>query len=157
MPDHLTPDQRSKLMSRVRGRDTKPELLVRKLLHRLGYRFRIHQRSLPGTPDIVLKKHMVAIFVHGCFWHGHEGCQRSRLPQTRTAFWERKIRRNIERDSDASARLSDKGFRVLVLWECELKNGDALAERLVEQLPRTGMTNGAQIADERPGRAQDRA
>lgn len=135
-------------MSRVRSKDTKPELLVRSLLHRLGYRFRLHQKKLPGTPDIVLKKHRLAIFVHGCFWHGHEGCPRSKIPATRTAFWKEKIRRNIDRDSVSSARLGEVGFRVLALWECELKDADALAAKLVSHLPRTGRNDGPQIEDE---------
>lgn len=145
MADHLTPAQRSQLMSRVRSKSTQPEMLVRQLLYRLGYRFRIHVRALPGTPDIVLRKHGLVIFVHGCFWHGHSGCPRSNLPKTRKSFWEAKIHRNIERDSVAATRLGELGFRVLALWECELKDLDALAVKLAEHLPPKAHNDGAQI------------
>src|SRR5262245_34234702 len=98
MADRFTAEQRSRNMSRVRGRDTQPEIIVRKLLHRLGYRFRLHRKGLPGKPDIVLPKYRTAIFVHGCFWHGHPGCRRSARPTTNVEFWNRKIDGNVERD-----------------------------------------------------------
>ena len=117
-------------MARVRQRDTKPELVTRKLLHAQGYRFRLHQRSLPGTPDIVLTRHRRIIMVHGCFWHGHPGCARSRLPETNHDWWAAKIDGNTRRDVETLARLHELGWRVLVVWECETKDGDALNRRL---------------------------
>lgn len=120
--DKISPAQRSANMSRVRSKDTKPELLVRRILHSAGYRFRLHRRDLPGSPDIVLPKWKTAIFVHGCFWHGHEGCRRSKLPATRTEFWKVKIERNRERDRIAREELAALGYQVVTLWECELRN-----------------------------------
>ncbi|HEY7811269.1 MAG TPA: very short patch repair endonuclease [Allosphingosinicella sp.] len=124
--DHLTPEQRSRNMSRIRGSNTKPELAVRKMLHRAGFRFRLHRRDLPGTPDIVLPRHRVAVFVHGCFWHGHEECRRSALPKTRREFWAEKIARNRARDLRATEALRAAGFSVVTLWECQIHDTDAV-------------------------------
>lgn len=120
MTDVLTPDQRRLNMSCIRGRDTKPELLVRKALHARGFRFRLHRKDLPGCPDIVLPRFRVATFVHGCFWHGHN-CPLFKVPATRTDFWQSKIARNIERDRSVQAALIRDNWRVLVIWECALK------------------------------------
>lgn len=125
MADRLTAEQRSKNMSCIRGKDTKPEMLVRRCLHSLGFRFRLHRRDLPGCPDVVLPRWRAVIFVHGCFWHRH-GCRNSRLPATRTEFWKAKLGRNAERDSEAGARLKASGWRVFVVWECALKGPDRL-------------------------------
>lgn len=133
-------------MSRVRGKNTKPERSVRSLLHRAGFRFRIHKRDLPGTPDIVLKRHRAAIFVHGCFWHGHEGCRRSKLPETKTDFWRTKIDRNIERDSAAVDALERLGYRVLVLWECEIRNREEVRARVLRFLS-GGAGDGEEVAN----------
>lgn len=108
-------------MSGIRGKNTKPEIQVRKLLHAAGYRFRLHRKDLPGKPDIILPRYRVAILVHGCFWHGHENCHLFRLPKSRTEFWEQKISGNIERDNKNQAALIDKGWRVLLVHECALK------------------------------------
>jgi DNA mismatch endonuclease (patch repair protein) len=124
--DKLTPPQRSANMGRVRNKNTKPELLVRSVLHRAGYRFRLHRRDLPGSPDIVLPKWKTAVFVHGCFWHGHEGCRRSKLPATRTDFWQAKVERNQERDRAAHEELAALGYRVVTLWECELRSESSI-------------------------------
>lgn len=110
---------RSALMSRVRGGNTTPELVVRRIVHALGYRFRLHRRDLPGTPDIVLPRSRKIIFVHGCFWHRHPGCSRATTPRTRTAFWQRKFERNVERDRRNIAELQTLGWKILVVWECE--------------------------------------
>lgn len=121
---------RSEMMARVRSKDTKPEKLVRSLLHALGYRFRLHRRDLPGCPDIVLPGHEAAIFVHGCFWHGH-GCKRAgRLPKTNADFWVQKLGANLARDARNRKALENLGWKVLVVWECELKDEEALTHLL---------------------------
>lgn len=122
MVDVMSSDKRSALMSRIRGKNTAPEVLVRKLLWRSGLRFRLHGTSLPGRPDIVLRKWRVAVFVHGCFWHHHDNCPLFRLPATRTDFWEAKLARNRARDIDATRLLRLAGWRVAVVWECALKH-----------------------------------
>ncbi|GGF81910.1 very short patch repair endonuclease [Paracoccus acridae] len=127
MADKLSPSARSENMSKVRSRDTGPELRVRRLLHRAGYRFRLQRRDLPGRPDLYLPKYKLAIFVHGCFWHGHDGCRRARLPTTRPEFWKAKIMRNKERDAAALRALAAAGIEVLTLWACELDDNAILA------------------------------
>lgn len=118
--DKITPEQRSKTMSRIRSKNTKPEMLVRRYLYANGFRFRVNVKTLPGTPDIVLKKYHTAIFINGCFWHGHV-CQQGRMPKTNVAFWENKIHRNIERDAQVRDQLRALGWRTMVVWECQLK------------------------------------
>jgi len=128
MAEKLNQDQRSEIMRKVRGKDTKPELVVRRLLHRLGYRFRLHVRELSGRPDVVLPKYRTVVFVHGCFWHGHT-CPKGRLrPVTNAEFWARKIDGNIKRDAKHRVDLQDSGWQVLTVWECELKNAELLDE-----------------------------
>jgi len=122
--------KRSALMARVRNKDSKPELVVRRLAHRLGYRFRLHCRSLPGTPDLVFPKLGKVIFVHGCFWHRHQNCFLTTTPKTRTAYWTDKFARNIERDAAKTGQLKALGWEVLVLWECETFDPDTMIERL---------------------------
>lgn len=124
------PESRSRTMRAIRKKDTKPELLVRKRLHALGFRFRLHRRDLPGTPDIVLPRHRAAIQVHGCFWHQHPGCRHATTPLTRQDYWIPKLKRNVARDHDAAEALEALGWRLLILWECELGDGDALDARL---------------------------
>lgn len=121
MNDTLSSEQRSRLMAKVRGKDTAIEKKVRSYLHKRGYRFRKHVVGLPGSPDIVLPKYRAAIFVHGCFWHGHSECKKSRLPTTRRAFWEEKRKANIERDARKITELLNLGWRVAVLWQCALE------------------------------------
>ena len=121
-------------MARVRSKDTGPELAVRRLLHRLGYRYRLHRTDLPGKPDICFPSRRKAIFVHGCFWHRHEGCARTRTPKTRTSFWERKFETNVVRDRLNIADLREIGWETMVVWECETKELEALVPRLVEFL-----------------------
>ncbi|WP_304319695.1 very short patch repair endonuclease [Phocaeicola plebeius] len=122
MSDVMTPEQRSRCMAAIRGKDTKPEILVRKFLFSKGLRYRLNNRKLPGSPDIVLKKYKTVIFVDGCFWHGHEGCKYFRLPKSNTPFWEAKITRNIERDKETTQALTALGWKVIRIWECELRN-----------------------------------
>lgn len=133
--DCFTPQKRSEVMSRVKSANTEPELLVRSTLHRLGYRFRLHRKDLPGSPDVVLPKYRTVIFVHGCFWHQHPGCRKATLPKKNSAFWEAKLRRNQERDRRAQSNLRDQGWNVLVLWECEIfHEADALPEKIENAL-----------------------
>ena len=117
MPDKV-PMSRSEMMSRIGPRDTAPEMAIRRTLHRAGYRFQLHRKDLPGRPDLTLPKHRAVIFIHGCFWHGHEGCRNFRIPKTNSAFWKEKIARNIERDRRALVSLKLLDWRVLVVWEC---------------------------------------
>ena len=130
MADHFTREQRRYCMSRIRGKDTKPEILVRKGLHARGFRFRLQDRKLPGRPDIVLPKWGVAIMVNGCFWHGHKGCRYATRPKENTEFWEAKITRNRHRDEVTSAHLEALGWTVITIWECELKGKAAVETRL---------------------------
>lgn len=109
-------------MSRIRGKDTKPEIMVRKFLYAQGFRYRLHVKDLPGKPDIVLPKFKTVIFVHGCFWHSHYGCKKATLPKTRTEWWKAKISKNVEKDAASITRLIEAGWNVLIIWECELKS-----------------------------------
>lgn len=124
MTDTLTPDARAERMSRVRGRDTGPEMAVRRILHAMGYRYRLHAKELPGRPDIVFRKRRIAIFVHGCFWHRHPdpNCRLARLPKSRLDFWLPKLEGNQARDLANVEKLEAAGWRVLIVWECELGN-----------------------------------
>ena len=128
--DRHSSEVRSKNMSAVRARNTKPEHIVRSLLHRMGYRFRLHAEELPGKPDIILPKYRTVIFVHGCFWHQHPGCKKAKRPATRIEFWDKKLDDNITRDARNYQLLSDQGWRVLVVWECEMLDQERLAVRL---------------------------
>ncbi len=127
---------RSANMARIGSTDTQPELTVRRLLHRLGYRYRLHRRDLPGTPDICFPSRKKAIFVHGCFWHRHEGCQRTTTPKTRTSFWENKFQQNVVRDRMNLERLGDLDWETMVVWECETDDLEQLTPRLVAFLCR---------------------
>lgn len=138
----MTPEQRSRCMAAVHSKDTKPEVLVRKFLFAKGLRFRVCDRKLPGKPDIVLPKYKTVIFIDGCFWHGHEGCRRSRLPQTRVDFWRSKINTNKLRDRRIDTELTNVGWRVIRLWECEIRNKtrqaivlEALYHHIIRQTP----------------------
>lgn len=130
MADIWTSEKRSEVMSHIRGRDTSPELLVRSLLHGMGYRFRLHVSYLPGKPDIVLRRHGVVINVHGCFWHQHRSCKDACIPKTRTAWWMEKLQGNVERDRRNVRALRKLGWRVLTIWECELRKPLKLKQRL---------------------------
>jgi DNA mismatch endonuclease, patch repair protein len=140
MADSWTSEQRSQVMSRVKNENTKPEKHVRSLLHRMGHRFRLHRRDLPGTPDIVLPRHRKAILVHGCFWHSHD-CPRGKRPSTHTEFWNSKLDSNAERDRTNREALEERGWQVLTLWECELKDCDAVSEKLRYFIEDSTMTN----------------
>ncbi|MBA3939801.1 MAG: very short patch repair endonuclease [Sphingopyxis sp.] len=139
--DNRSADSRSRLMARVRAKNTKPEIEVRSLLHKLGYRFRLHRKELPGKPDIVFKRRRKAIFVHGCFWHGH-GCRIGKLPKSNIQFWQDKIERNRARDAENRSELEKLGWSVDEVWQCELKDNQALTDRLQKFL---GPTNSIDI------------
>ena len=124
--DIVTPEQRSKIMSMIKGKNTKPEMLVRSVCHELGLRYRLHRKDLPGKPDLVFPKHRLCIFVHGCFWHRHPGCKYAYTPKSRLNFWLPKLAKNVERDIDAQQTLIARGWRVVIIWECHTKNREVL-------------------------------
>lgn len=130
MTDVFSKNKRSWIMSRVKAVDTKPEIIVRSAVHRMGFRFRVHRRDIPGSPDIVLPRHAKVIFVHGCFWHGHRGCSRARRPTTNRRFWNKKLNSNIERDKRLKNQLRKMGWKILVVWECETKQPERLLKKL---------------------------
>lgn len=135
MADMLTSERRSWNMSRIRGRNTGPELRLRSLLHRAGFRFRLHAKRLPGRPDVVLPKYRTAIFVHGCFWHRHPGCRNATMPSTRREFWQEKFNGNVTRDARSRAVLEEAGWTVMTVWECELKaDAESVVRRLADEL-----------------------
>lgn len=132
--DRLSRADRSALMAKVRSKDTKPELLVRKAAHRRGFRFRLHRKDLPGTPDLVFPRFKLAVFVHGCFWHRHPGCKRTSTPTRNRSRWTAKFESNLRRDAEAVAKLEADGWRVLVIWECETRKANVLESRLTDAL-----------------------
>lgn len=134
MTDVFSNEKRSWIMSRVRGKDTSPELRVRSLAHRLGYRFRLHRKDLVGKPNLVFSTRKKVIFVHGCFWHGHDCARGKRTPKTNSKYWIEKIRKNIERDIKNQAELTSLGWNVLVVWECETKDLDELVRKISKYL-----------------------
>ncbi|MCK1744150.1 DNA mismatch endonuclease Vsr [Bradyrhizobium sp. 139] len=139
MADKLTPQQRSANMARIRSRHTTPELTVRRIVHSLGFRYRLHRRDLPGTPDLVLPKSKRVIFVNGCFWHRHPSCHLTSMPKSNVAFWEAKFERTVRRDEMARRALQELGWTVLTVWECETRDVQSLAGRLRKLLKSTNM------------------
>lgn len=134
MSDTVSKEQRSRNMSRIRGRDTRPEMIIRSTLHQLGFRFRLHVKSLPGKPDIAFPKHHKVIFVHGCFWHRHQGCKRCTTPTTNTDYWIPKLAGNAERDKLHKRALAKLGWKVLVVWECEIRDLSKLERKVLRFL-----------------------
>lgn len=134
MTDTVDSQKRSEMMSRIRSRDTKPEIIVRRIAHRLGLRFRIHRKDLPGCPDIVFPRYRAVIMVHGCFWHRHPGCRYAYTPKTRVRFWQEKFENNVVRDRRNETALHELGWRVLVIWECETRDLGAVEARIKEHL-----------------------
>ena len=132
--DNLSPEHRSWNMSRIRSANTRPELKVRSLLHRMGYRFRLHRKDLPGRPDIVLPGKRTVILVHGCYWHRHRGCKLAYEPKSNREFWESKFNENIKRDNRTQSQLQELNWRVITVWECETRNLEVLASRLAEEI-----------------------
>ncbi|SDY39846.1 very short patch repair endonuclease [Nitrosomonas halophila] len=139
MTDTMSSAQRSRIMSRVRAKNTRPEMTVRRLLHSMGYRYRLHDTSLPGKPDLVFASRHKVIFVHGCFWHGHEGCRFFAVPKSNRDFWNDKFKRNMARDEANYVKLCEAGWSVLVIWQCELRDLKEVEQRAMEFLgpPRT--------------------
>jgi len=139
MADKISKARRSWVMSRVSGKHTKPERLVRSLLHRMGYRFTVNgpkNKTLPGRPDIVLPARKSVIFVHGCFWHRHPGCKIATTPKSNVEYWQAKFERNIQRDRETEHALKQSGWHVIIIWECQLKKLDSVAAQLISELPR---------------------
>jgi DNA mismatch endonuclease (patch repair protein) len=134
MVDRLSQDRRSWNMSRIRGKDTAPEITVRSLMHGMGYRYRLHRRDLPGTPDIVLPARRKALLVHGCFWHRHPGCRYAYAPKSRVDYWSDKFEKTVARDKAAQCELEKAGWEVMVIWECELKDTLRVKARLAKFL-----------------------
>jgi len=130
MADVLTPEQRRRCMAAIRGKDTKPEMIVRSLVHRMGYRFRLHRRDLPGNPDLVFPGRGKVIFVHGCFWHQHPGCRYAARPATRPEFWAAKLDGNRERDERLRRELEERSWDVMVVWECQTRDIERLEQRI---------------------------
>ncbi len=128
--DIIDKNERSKLMGRIRGKDTKPELAVRRIAHRLGYRFRLHRKDLSGSPDLVFPGRCKVVFVHGCYWHRHQGCRLAYQPKSNVEFWNRKFAGNVARDRQVVVDLTDQGWKTLVIWECEVNDSDFVASRL---------------------------
>ena len=124
MTDTLTRQERSERMSRIRGKDSVSEMRLRRLIHGMGYRYRLHVRSLPGTPDLVFPARKAVIFMHGCFWHRHQGCRLARMPKSKVALWQEKLEANKLRDEENMGRLNELGWRVLVIWECQMQEKD---------------------------------
>lgn len=135
MPEHggdiLSPEARSARMRLIRSKNTNPELAVRRLIHSLGYRYRLHHRKLPGKPDLVFAGRKKAIFVHGCFWHRHEGCRYDRPPKSKLDYWKPKLEGNQQRDRENQAKLREMGWTILVIWECEAEKPDTIVDRIV--------------------------
>ena len=129
---HKVSEQRSRNMSAIKSKNTKPEIKVRKLLHSMGYRFRLHSKDLPGSPDIVLPKYKTVIFVHGCFWHRHENCKYASTPKTRKEFWNKKFTENKKRDSEIQEKIKILDWRSVVIWECETKNIENLRDKIID-------------------------
>ena len=129
---HKVSEQRSRNMSAIKSKNTKPEIKVRKVLHSMGYRFRLHRKDLPGSPDIVLPKYKTVIFVHGCFWHRHKNCKYATTPKTRQEFWNKKFTTNIERDLEIHEKIKNLNWRSVVIWECETKHMENLRDKIID-------------------------
>ncbi len=134
MTDIVNAEKRSEIMSRIKGRNTTPELVIRRIAHGLGFRFRLHRRDLPGSPDLVFPRYRTVVFVHGCFWHRHYGCRYAYHPKSRIQFWTKKFEENVARDERNEAALRSLGWRVLVIWECETKDQGLVRDRLLAHL-----------------------
>ena len=128
--DIVSPEHRSKMMSKIKSKNTKPEMIVRSICHEMGFRYRLHRKDLPGSPDLVFPKHRLCIFVHGCFWHRHPGCKYAYTPKSRPDFWLPKLARNVERDLQVQERLKALGWKVVIVWECHTKDREILRNEI---------------------------
>lgn len=137
--DSISPSRRSDNMSRIKSSNTQPEMQVRRFLHRLGYRYALHKRDLPGVPDLVFPSRKKVVFIHGCFWHQHKGCVDGRIPKSRISYWKLKLQRNVERDRRNISKLRRDGWKVMLVWECGVNKADTISKRLIRFLgePRT--------------------
>ena len=156
MTDIVDSRRRSEMMAGIKGRDTKPELVVRRIAHRLGFRFRLHRKDLPGRPDLVFPRHRLAVFVHGCFWHRHEECRYSYTPRSRVEFWMEKFTQNVDRDRRDQEALQDLGWQVLVIWECETRDEETVRQYLqgwIERCETVQASGGRCRSSEHRGRA----
>lgn len=149
MADIVNSQRRSEMMAGIKGRDTIPERIVRRIAHSLGFRYRLHRKDLPGRPDLVFPRHRLAVFVHGCFWHRHSGCRYAYTPKSRVAFWMEKFAGNVTRDRHNEEALRSLGWQILVIWECETKDEDHIERRLAESIHRAQLV-GCETLD-RPG------
>ena len=151
MTDIVNAEKRSEIMSRIKGRNTTPELAVRRIAHGLGFRFRLHRRDLPGSPDLVFPRYRTVVFVHGCFWHRHDGCRYAYRPKSRIQFWTKKFEENVARDARNEVALHDLGWRVVVIWECQTRDQGAVRARLLDHLGRRRVASagdgGSESAD----------
>ncbi|WIW95469.1 very short patch repair endonuclease [Altererythrobacter rubellus] len=147
MVDIVDRETRSRMMSGIRGKDTKPEIVVRKLLHSQGFRFRLHRKDLPGRPDIVLPKYRTAVFINGCYWHGHEDCHLFRIPKSRPDFWSEKIETNRSRYTRNQAALAASGWKIVILWECAISKSKRLdPHKLIEEI-KNAITSDAPVSE----------
>lgn len=128
--DIFSKEKRSEIMAQIKGKNTKPEIFLRSIVHRMGYRYRLHRRDLPGNPDLTFPKHNKVIFMHGCFWHGHKGCSRSKRPSTNQEFWNEKLYKNLKRDKRNILKLKKMGWSPLIVWSCEIQDTDKLTRKL---------------------------
>lgn len=145
MVDIVSPADRSRMMAGIKGKNSQPEVMVRRLLFAAGYRFRLHRRELPGTPDIVMPGRKIAIFVHGCFWHLHQGCRYAKMPATRPDFWKAKLQANVDRDRRSVEKLNEMGWRVLCVWECAMHDAETAAS--LQDSLRRWIDGGARIGE----------
>lgn len=152
--DTLSPEQRRRTMAAVKSWNTKPEIVVRGILHKAGFRFRLYRKDLPGRPDVALPKYRTVIFVHGCFWHQHPGCKHASKPGTRQDYWLPKLERNIERDKKHTSELDALGWNVLVVWECETKDKAAVSEKLIRFISRQTPNKAFQRTRKKPRAAE---
>ena len=139
--DVFDKEKRSDIMAKVKGKNTKPELLVRSVLYKMGYRFRLYRKDLPGNPDITLPKFKKVIFIHGCFWHSHKNCKRSKRPTTNYEFWNKKLNKNILRDKKVIKQLNEMGWESLIIWTCEIKDINTIKQKLDNFLKGDNSTN----------------
>lgn len=152
MTDIVDSVRRSKMMTGIKGRNTAPERTVRRIAHRMGLRFRLHRKNLPGSPDLILPRRRLAVFVHGCFWHRHEGCRYAYTPKSRIAFWTEKFTQNVARDRRNEAALRDLGWRVLIIWECETRDEEIVRRYLEESVEQCGTVPAPDGRCRSPGR-----